>query len=235
MAMVGGASCVSLTENLLRSGPDQQEDNQIKQTPAYEPERAIQFRRVSAMRSSGSGPGRLDQDRLERMTAMNCFAGLDVSLETTTICVVNQQGGVLHEVTVASLPDAIAAALRAHDPELVGLEAGPMSAWLHDGLSAHGFETVLMETRHVKAALRASLVKTDRRDARGIANLLRLGWFKPVDVKAASARERRVLLAARDTLARRMRDLDNAVRGLLRGFRPAAASAVAATVEPRRA
>jgi transposase len=85
-------------------------------------------------------------------------------------------------------------------------------------LKGHGLETISMETRHVKAALRASLVETDRRDARGIANLLRLGWFKPVHVEAASARERRVLLAARDTLARRMRDLDNAVRGLLRGF-----------------
>lgn len=75
-----------------------------------------------------------------------------------------------------------------------------------------------METRNVNAALRAALIKTDRRDACGIANLLRLGWFKPVHVKAASTRERRVLLAARDVLARRMRDLDNAVRGLLRGF-----------------
>ena len=136
----------------------------------------------------------------------------------STVCVVDDQGVVLHESTVATEPSCISEALASFTPELVGLEAGPMSEWLHDGLTAQGLETILMETRHVKAALRASLVKTDRRDARGIANLLRLGWFKPVLVKAASARERRVLLAARDTLARRMRDLDNAVRGLLRGF-----------------
>jgi transposase len=61
-------------------------------------------------------------------------------------------------------------------------------------------------------------VKTDRRDAYGIAQLLRMGWFRPVHVKTASARERRVLLGARDTLVRRLRDLDNSVRGLLRGF-----------------
>ena len=149
---------------------------------------------------------------------MSCFAGLDVSLETTTICVVDERGVILHEATVATDPACIVEAIAPFAPGLVGLEAGPMSEWLHDGLTTQGMETVLMETRHVNAALKASLIKTDRRNACGIANLLRLGWFKPVHVKAASARERRVLLAARDALARRMRDLDNSVRGLLRGF-----------------
>lgn len=149
---------------------------------------------------------------------MTCFAGLDVSLSTTSICVVDGRGQVLWEGVVTTDPDRIATTLLARAPDLVGLEAGPMSEWLHDGLSRRGLEVVLMETRHVRAALKASLVKTDRRDARGLANLLRLGWFRPVHVKTAGARERRVLLAARDTLARRMRDLDNAVRGLLRGF-----------------
>ena len=75
-----------------------------------------------------------------------------------------------------------------------------------------------METRQVRAALKASQVTTDRRDACGIAQLLRMGWFRPVHVKTTSARERRVLLGARDTLVRRTRDLDNSVRGVLRGF-----------------
>jgi len=79
-----------------------------------------------------------------------------------------------------------------------------------------------METRQVHLALSASAVKTDRKDAHGIANLLRMGWFKPVHVKTTSARERRVLLAARDCLVRRLKDLDDSVRGLLRcfGLRP---------------
>ena len=149
---------------------------------------------------------------------MKRFAGLDVALSTTAVWVVDDQGEVVFEGSVASDPDAIAAALAPHAPVLVGLEAGPMSEWLHTGLSRHGLEPVLMETRHVRAALKASLVKTDRRDACGIAHLLRMGWFRPVHVKTASARERRLLLGARDTLARRMRDLDNSVRGLLRGF-----------------
>jgi transposase len=152
------------------------------------------------------------------MTVMEHFAGLDVSLSMTAICVVDNQGQVVFEGSVATDPDALAAALLPHAPGRVGLEAGPMSEWLHTGLSRHGLQTVLMETRQVRAALKASLVKTDRRDARGIAQLLRMGWFRPVHAKAASARERRVLLGARETLVRRLRDLDNSVRGLLRGF-----------------
>ena len=149
---------------------------------------------------------------------MDRFAGLDVSLATTTICVVDERGEVLFEGTVATEPDAIAAALTGYRPSLVGLEAGPMSEWLHDGLAAQGFEAVLLETRHVHAALKASRVKTDRRDALGIAQLLRMGWFRPVHVKTVTAREQRVLLGAREMLVRRVRDLDNGVRGLLRSF-----------------
>ena len=114
---------------------------------------------------------------------MERFAGLDVSLSTTSICVVDGQGQIVFEDVVATDPEAIGAALAPHVPALVGLEAGPMSEWLHTGLSHQGLETVLMETRHVHAALKASRVKTDRRDARGIAQLLRMGWFRPVHVK----------------------------------------------------
>ncbi len=71
-----------------------------------------------------------------------------------------------------------------------------MSQWLHAGLVAAGFETVLLETRHVKAALSAMTVKTDRRDARGIAQLLRLGWYRSVHAKSVSAQEVRALLTA---------------------------------------
>lgn len=90
------------------------------------------------------------------------FAGLDVSLETTSICVLDDQGRVVFEGAVATDPDAIRGALVPHAPGCVGLEAGPMSEWLHTGLAQHGLETVLMETRQVRAALKASQVKTDR-------------------------------------------------------------------------
>jgi len=154
---------------------------------------------------------------------MRLFAGLDVSLETTAICVIDQDGKIVQEAVASTDAEAIADVLERYraDLERVGLEAAPMSEWLMRGLKMRGHQAVQMETRQVHLAL-ASAVKTDRKDARGIANLLRMGWFKPVHVKTASARERRVLLAARDCLVRRLKDLDNSVRGLLRcfGLRP---------------
>jgi transposase len=148
------------------------------------------------------------------------YAGLDVSLELTSVCLVDGQGQVVREAKVASEPEALIRFLREQDLEIarVGLEAGPLSQWLHAGLIAVGFETVLLETRHVKAALSAMTVKTDRRDARGIAQLLRLGWYRPVHAKSASAQEVRSLLTARKLLQGKLLDIESGIRGVLRGF-----------------
>jgi transposase len=154
------------------------------------------------------------------MTVMELYAALDVSLDETAICVVDRDGAIVLEAKVASEAAAIAARLRAYAASLcrIGLEAGPLSEWLVRGLAEHGLAAVLMETRHVQAALSARIAKTDRNDARGMANLLRMGWFRPVHVKTMDAREQRALLACRSTLGRRLRDIENSVRGLLRGF-----------------
>jgi transposase len=93
-----------------------------------------------------------------------------------------------------------------------------LSQWLHAGLVGAGFEAVLLETRHVKAALSAMTVKTDRRDARGIAQLLRLGWYRPVHAKSASAQEVRALLTARKLIQAKLLDIESGIRGVLRGF-----------------
>src|SRR5215472_13173161 len=85
----------------------------------------------------------------------------------------------------------------------IGLEAGPLSQWLHAGLTAAGGAVILIETRHLKAALGAMKVKTDRNDARGMAQLVRMGWFRPVHVKTVPAQEIRALLTARDLLQRK--------------------------------
>src|SRR5260221_8116543 len=102
------------------------------------------------------------------------------------------------EAKVASEPEALIQFLLEQELEFgrVGLEAGPLSQWLHTGLIAAGFDTVLLETRHVKAALSAMTVKTDRRDARGIAQLLRLGWYRPGHPKAINTPKGRALLTA---------------------------------------
>lgn len=151
---------------------------------------------------------------------MEHYAGLDVSLELTSVCVVDGQGAVVREAKVASEPEALIRFLAERDLEVarIGLEAGPLSQWLHAGLMAAGFETVLLETRHVKAALSAMTVKTDRRDARGIAQLLRLGWYRPVHAKSASAQEVRSLLTARKLIQAKLLDVESGIRGVLRGF-----------------
>jgi transposase len=148
------------------------------------------------------------------------YAGLDVSLELTSVCIVNAQGGIVREAKVASEPEALVKYLQTQELEIgsVGLEAGPLSQWLHAGLTSAGFDAVLLETRHVKAALSAMTVKTDRRDARGIAQLLRLGWYRPVHAKSVSAQEVRALLTARRLIQTKLLDIESGIRGLLRGF-----------------
>lgn len=151
---------------------------------------------------------------------MDHYVGIDVSLEQSSVCVVDGTGQVVREAKVASEPEALISFLADLDlsPARVGLEAGPLSQWLHAGLTAAGYDAVLLETRHVKAALSAMIVKTDRRDARGIAQLLRMGWFRPVHNKSAPAQEVRALLVARKQLQAKMRDVELSLRGLLRGF-----------------
>src|SRR5262245_3581464 len=119
-------------------------------------------------------------------TAVEHYAGIDVSLELSSVCVVDGRGKVVKEAKVASEPDALASFFKGlgFPVKLIGLEAGPLSQWLHAGLMRAGFEAVLLETRHVKAALSAMTVKTDRKDACGLAQLLRMGWFQPVHAKS---------------------------------------------------
>jgi transposase len=113
---------------------------------------------------------------------MEHFAGIDVSLERSSVCVVDATGRIIREAKVASEPETLVGFFGQLGLPLtrVGLEAGPLSQWLHAGLAEAGFEVVLLATRQVKAALSAMIVKTDRKDARGIAQLLRMGWFRPV-------------------------------------------------------
>jgi transposase len=148
------------------------------------------------------------------------YAGLDVSLEQTSVCVVDVQGHVVREAKVASEPEALIRFLGCQELAIarVGLEAGPLSQWLYAGLVSAGYEAVLLETRHVKAALSAMTVKTDRRDARGIAQLLRLGWYRSVHAKSASAQEVRSLLTARKLIQGKLLDIESGIRGVLRGF-----------------
>src|SRR6516164_7951624 len=151
---------------------------------------------------------------------VNHYAAIDVSLELSSVCIVDATGKVVKESKVETHPDALVKFFKdlGLPLTLIGFEAGPLSQWLHAGLVAAGFETVLMETRHVKKALSASTVKTDRRDARGMAQLLRMGWFRPVHAKSPESQEVRALLVARKLLQHKLTDIELSIRGIVRSF-----------------
>src|SRR5215471_1213246 len=151
---------------------------------------------------------------------MNHYVGIDVSLEASSVCVVDSDGNIVCEGKVASEPDALIAWLKKLKLQLtrIGLEAGPLSQWLYVAMRQAGLAVELLETRHVHNALQTMPVKTDRNDARGIAQLMRLGWFRPVHCKSIAAQETRALLTARKLVQVKLHDIELSLRGILRGF-----------------
>jgi transposase len=151
---------------------------------------------------------------------MNVYAGLDASLNDTSVCVVDGEGKLLLERKVASDPDAIGAVLQEHAAELrrVGVEASSIGVWLQAELSARGFDAIMIEARHAHVSLSTMRNKTDRNDARGIAQLMRLGWYKAVHVKSLDAQRLRMLLGCRKLVVRKLVDVENEIRGTLRPF-----------------
>ena len=149
------------------------------------------------------------------------YAGLDVSLEKTSVCVVDAEGRIMMEKTAPSDPSCIADLLGqvTGSFKTVGLEAGPLSQWLYFGLKDARFPAICIETRHAKAAITAkSINKNDRNDARSIAHLVRSGWHKRGHVKSIESQELRSLLVAREFFVNKLRDHENEIRGLLRPF-----------------
>jgi transposase len=151
---------------------------------------------------------------------MEHYAGIDVSLEYASVCVVDANGKIVGEDKVASEPQALIGYFGALGLKLarIGLEAGPLSQWLYAALKQASLAVELLETRHVRDAFKAMPVKSDRNDARGIAQLMRLGWFRPVHCKSIAAQEVRAMLTARKLLQSKLRDVENHLRGILRGF-----------------
>jgi len=151
---------------------------------------------------------------------MEYYAGLDVSLRSCAICIVDGKGKVLFEREIPCVVEEITEclALFGKPIERVGFEAGTMSQYLFFGLQAANFDVVCMEARQVNAALSAMRNKTDKNDARGIGQVLRTGWFSPVHMKSREAHGVRALLSTRKALLNKTIDLANEVRGLLKIF-----------------
>jgi transposase len=151
---------------------------------------------------------------------MTYYVGLDVSLRTVNLCVIDDQGEFVAETKLASEVQDIVAYLNDLNItiESVGLEAGTLMQYLTYGLQSADFEVVCMEARQVKAALSAMRNKTDKHDARGIAQILRSGWYSRVHVKSLESHHIRLLLSSRRAVLSKCVDLENEVRGLFKVF-----------------
>ena len=151
---------------------------------------------------------------------MDHFAGLDLSVKDTSVCVVDGAGKVIREVKLASEPDALLQVLRnaAYYFKRIGLEAGPLSQWLFSAPAEAGLPVICIETRHMRAVLKAQINKTDRNDARGIAQMMRVGLYRPVHVKTLRSQKLRMLLTHRKLLQAKAIAVENDLRATLRDF-----------------
>jgi len=151
---------------------------------------------------------------------MTYYAALDVSLRSVSICIIDDKGNYQFEAKVISEVEDIVRCLQAFggEIEMVGFEAGMLTQYLSYGLKASGFDAVCIEARHAQKTLSAMRNKTDKKDARGIAQLLRTGWYVPVHVKSMVSHHVRAMLSSRRTVLKKCVDLENELRGLLRIF-----------------
>jgi transposase len=152
--------------------------------------------------------------------SMDHFAGLDVSVKETSLCIVDGTGKIVREVKVASEPDTLLAVLTnpAYHFKRIGLEAGPLSQWLFSALAEADLPVICVETRHMRAVLKAQINKTDRNDARGIAQMMRVGLYRPVHVKTLRSQKLRMLLTHRKLLQSKAIAVENDLRATLRNF-----------------
>ena len=151
---------------------------------------------------------------------MKQYVGLDVSLEETSVCVMDERGRIVFQGKALSTPEAIERVVRKRAPgaERVALESGPLSTWHWHGLQALGVPVVCLDARQVKVALSCHVNKTDDNDAEGLAQLACTGWYREVRVKSMQSHHARSLLAARSQLVKTKQDLENHMRGLLKTF-----------------
>ena len=154
------------------------------------------------------------------MSHQETYVGLDVSLEMTSICVVDFEGSTIWRGSCPTDAAAIAHAIRAHAPSVarVGLETGQMSNWLTLSLRRRGLPVICLDARHAKAALKMQINKTDANDAWGLAQIVRTGWFREVAVKSMDAQQLRMLLVARSQIVGQRQAIANNIRGLMKTF-----------------
>ncbi|MDR6306254.1 transposase [Nitrobacter vulgaris] len=151
---------------------------------------------------------------------MKQYVGLDVSQKETSVCVINEAGQIVFEGKTKSDPNALAELLRKRAPytERVGFETGAMSSWLWHELRRVDLPVVCIDARHAHAALSVRMNKSDQNDARGLAELVRIGWYREVRVKSEESQKIRAILVARSRLVSIRRDIENQVRSMIKEY-----------------
>jgi len=152
--------------------------------------------------------------------SMEHFVGLDISVKETSVCIMDDAGKIVRETRVASEPEALLQVLskQAYRFKRIGLEAGPLSQWIYSILAEADLPVICVETRHMRALLKAQINKTDRNDARGIAQMMRVGLYRPVHVKTVRSQQLRMLLTHRKLLQSKAIAIENDLRATLRNF-----------------
>ncbi len=151
---------------------------------------------------------------------MEQYVGLDVSQKDSTVCVIDGDGKRVWQGSCRSTPDAMAEVVRKKAPQAikVAMETGPLAVWHWHELKAAGVPIVCIHARHAKAALSMQINKTDANDAFGLAQIVRTGWYRPVDMKSMESHKLRLLVAARTKLVSMRTALYSQIRGLLKTF-----------------
>lgn len=154
------------------------------------------------------------------MSKIKHYVGLDVSLKETSICVINEDDLIVWRGKTCSTPEAIANALSEHAAHAVriGLESGQLSTWLFHELKARALPVICVDARHAKAALSLKVNKTDANDAQGLAQIMRVGWYREVAVKSMDCYAVKALLVMRAQLVSQVTTLKNCTRGILKTF-----------------
>lgn len=153
---------------------------------------------------------------------MNIYVGMDISLQTTHLCIVDTDGILLHEGSANSDVLALDRFLHQHtEHSAVGrivLETGQLSTPLFHGLTKAGWPVVCIDARHAHGVLKAQRIKSDRNDARGLAQMARTGWHRTTHVKSEASLSIRISVQGRKQLVRQRCDLENHIRGILKSF-----------------
>jgi transposase len=151
---------------------------------------------------------------------MKQYVGLDVAQKETAVCVVDETGCVVYEGKAKSDPGALTDLLRKRAPhaERIGFETGAMASWLWHELRRANLPVVCVDARHAHAALSVRMNKSDQNDARGLADLIRVGWYREVKVKSQESQEIRGILVARSRLVAIRRDIENQVRSMVKEY-----------------